>query len=130
VNEAIDEPPESIFTPVMHSGPLQLLLTLLIVAIGIYHINVSLRALFGHSPTPSVGLHAILLLTGPCLLFLSVAAMLPATIPFLFVVGIDSDEAFKHASRLTSFLGWLCLSIFVPSFALCLLTLSRNQRIA
>jgi hypothetical protein len=128
MNEAIDESPESIFTPVLHSGPLQLLLTPLIVAIGIYHITLSVRTLLGSRSSVAPGVHAVLLFAGPCLLILSVAAMLPTTVPKLFVVGIDEDEGLKHTLRLTSFLGWLCLGIFVPSFVLCLLTLKRNQR--
>ena len=130
MNEAIDEPAESIFTPVLHNGPLQLLLTMFIAAIGVYHITVLVRILLGRRAPAAAGVHAILLFAGPCLLALAVAAMLPTTFPKLFVVGIDEDEALKHTLRLTSFLGWLCLSIFIPSFVLCLLTLGRNQRSA
>ena len=130
MNEATDEPVESIFTPVMHGGPFHLVLTLLIIAIGIYHITLLVRTLLGRLPPASAGVHAILLFAGPCLLVLSVAAVLPTTFPKLFVSGFDEDEGLKHTLQFTSFLGWLCLGIFIPSFVLWLLSLNRNQRIA
>ena len=130
MNEAIAEPAESLFTPVMQSGPVQLLLTIFIAAIGIYHIALLARTLLGRRTPVAAGVHAILLFAGPCLLALFVAAMLPTTFPKLFVIGIDEDAALKHTLRLTSFLGWLCLDIFVPSFVLWMLALHRHPRSA
>ena len=114
----------------MHSGPLQLLLTLLLVAIGIYHITLSIRTLIGRGGSTSAGIHALLLFSGPCILLLSVCAMLPTTLPGLFIVGIDADQALKHTLELTSFLGWLSLGSFIPNLFLSLIVLNRSQRIA
>ena len=130
LNKTIDEPTVGIFTSIMHCGPLQLLLATVVTAIGLYHVTLLVLTLLGRRTPAAVGVHAILLFAGPCLLLLSVVAMLPTTLPKLFLVGIDEDDALKHILRFTSFLGWISLGIFIPNFFLCLLTLNRNQRMA
>jgi hypothetical protein len=130
VNDAIEAPQQSIFAPLVQSGPLQLFLALLLVAIGVFHLSLSLRTLLGRRVPLDPAFHAILLFSGPCITLLLVFALLPTEIPGLFIVGIDAGEGLKHTLELTSFFGWLCLTTFVPNLILAVVTLNRSQRIA
>ena len=130
MNDAIEAPQQSVFTPLVQSGPLQLFLGLLLVAIGIFHLSLSLRTLFGRRVPMEAAFHAILLFSGPCITLLLVFALLPTEVPGLFIVGIDAGEGLKHTLELTSFFGWLCLSTFIPNLFLTMISLNRSQRIA
>ncbi len=128
MNDEAEVPYHSVFTPLVESGPIQLVLAVILVAMGIFHLTLSLRSLFGSGAPLDAAFHAILLFSGPCITLLAVFAFLPTTIPGLFSVGIDADAGLKHALELTSFLGGLSLITFVPNLVLALVTLSRSQR--
>lgn len=130
MNDVIEAPHESIFTPLIQSGPLQIFLALLIVSIGLCHFWLSFRTLLRPRAPVEAALHAILLFSGPCITFLLLFALLPTEIPGLFIVGIDADEGLKHALKLTSFFGWFCLATFVPNLILAIVTLIRSQQSA
>ncbi len=127
MNDPIEAPHERIFTPLIQSGPLQLLLALLIVVIGLFHFWISIRTLLRRRVPVEAAFHAMLLFSGPCITLLLLFALLPTEIPGLFIVGIDADEGLKHTLKLTSFFGWLCLATFVPNLILAIVTLIRRS---
>jgi hypothetical protein len=128
MNEAPEELQHHLLAPLKESGPGEFLITFLLVAIGIYHITLSLRTLAGRGGTSAASVHALLLFSTPCLLFLLICGMLPTTFPKLFIVGIDEGNGLRHALELTSFLGWLCLWSFIPNLFLSLAVLTRSQK--
>lgn len=127
MDETLDVPTETFFTPISQSGPLELLIILLMAAIGIHHFSLSIRIVLGRRAPVAAGLHVILLFAAPCLLFLSVAAMLPTLIPGLFIKGIDADQGLIWILRWTSSLGWICLGIFAVNLLMCLPAIGRHQ---
>lgn len=127
MNESVTDREPSIFAELV-SGPDQLFFTALCMAIGAYHLVLSIRILAARRPAVAPGVHAILLFSAPSLTGLSLLAMLPTTIPDLFVYGIDAEQPPRHTLRLVSALSWLSIFSFIPNLVLCLLALTRSER--
>ncbi|RYD84394.1 MAG: hypothetical protein EOP84_05630 [Verrucomicrobiaceae bacterium] len=129
MNEAVDEPQRSILAPLLESGPLQLFLALLLVAIGIFHLTLSLRILLRRRPPVSAGIHAVLLFSGPCIILLLVMAILPTTLPGYFIVGIDEEEPLRRGLQQASWFGLIGLGGFVLNLLFAIPCLFRSERI-
>jgi hypothetical protein len=115
---------ESLLSLFFRTGPIQLFLAALVVAIGSFHLVLLLRILVRSRESVALGLHALLLFAGPCLVLLQVLAFLPTTIP-VFLYPIEAREPIVHSLAVTSVLGTVALLIFIPN--LCL-TLVANLR--
>ena len=126
----MDDDSRGFFFPILDSGPWNFLIAVLLVVISIYHLVLSIRTLSGRGGSSATGIHLLLLLAGPCLLFLLICATLPTTFPDLFVVGIDADEPVKATLRFISFLGYFCLGNFILNGFLVFLIFKRSARVA
>lgn len=128
MNDAAGEPQRGFLALLLESGPLQLFLAILLIAIGIYHFTLSLRVFLRRRAPVSAGIHSILLFSGPCIVLLLVMVIVPTTLPGYFVVGIDEGEPLRHSLRQTAFFGLLCLGSFVPNLLLAISCLFRSER--
>ncbi|HEX8310935.1 MAG TPA: hypothetical protein VF614_06445 [Chthoniobacteraceae bacterium] len=115
---------ESLLSLFFSTGPVQLFLAALVVAIGIYHFAMLVRILVRSREAVTVGFHALLLFAGPCIVLLQVLAFLPTTLP-IFLYPIDAREPIVHSLAVASVLGALALLIFIPNLCLTLLAICR-----
>ncbi|MEZ0254742.1 MAG: hypothetical protein ACAI37_05660 [Chthoniobacter sp.] len=125
MNEAFDEPKQTIFTTLQHGGPLYLLVVLLLLCLTLWHLWLSARSILRPAVILPASLHVIHLLSLPVIIFFYLLARISTSFPGLFINGIDADVSLKYGLQEAEFLGSSGLIAFFLTLVPALVAIHR-----
>lgn len=126
MEDYLSPPERPLYAPLL-SGPVQIGIALLVIALGLYHLWLTTGVLRGRRAMIPPSLQVILLFSGPQIVLLSTLAFLPPEIPGLCIIGIDAGNGLRHWLEYLSLVASISLGIFVINLAICLTAHFRHR---